>query len=248
MDALFHDGLLSESLRAHERKLEAAAQAIPPDHALATSAEDLAAALVAEYRVEPIVLDEAAKTVVPKDERIDVSHDWSRGIDARYGPVYVPGTKLTLHVPFSGEADLFKLQPSTVSMNLPRGKVAGHELLLSTSAPAPVPPDLGEALLRGLAHVKTHIDWVNAEVRVYNDRLPGVALAAATARREKVIADHDLVAALGIPVRRADAPKTYAVAPVRKRSSGRSRAGPTRSSSQRSRRRCTRTSSRSPAR
>src|SRR5258706_5844724 len=127
MDMLFHDGRLSDSLRAHEQKLEATAQAIPGDHALATSAEDLAAALAAEYRVEPIVLDEAAKTVVSTDERIDVSGDWSRGLDRRDGPFYVPGTRLTLHVPFSGEADLFKLQPSTISLNPPRGKVTGRE-------------------------------------------------------------------------------------------------------------------------
>ena len=216
MDTLFHDGRLPDSLRAHEQKLIAAAQAIPADHALATSAEDLAAALVAEYRVEPIVLDEAAIAVASKDEPIDVSRDWSRGIDPRGGPVYVPGTMLTLHVPFSGEADLFKLQPSTVSMNPPHGKVTGGELRISTSAPAPVPADLGDALKRVLTQVKTHLDWVNAEVREYNDRLPGVALAAATARREKVIADHDLVASLGIPVRRADTPKTYAAPPVRR--------------------------------
>jgi hypothetical protein len=70
--------------------------------------------------------------------------------------------------------------------------------------------------MRELAQVKTHIDWVNSDVREYNDRLPGVALAAATRRREKVIADHDLVASLGIPVRRADVPKTYAAPPVRR--------------------------------
>jgi len=216
MDPLFHEARLSESLRAHEQKLEAAAQAIPADHALATSAEDLAVSLVEEYQVEPIVLDEGAMTIASVDERIDVSHDWSRVSDPRGGPIYVPGTKITLHVPFTGEADLFKLQPSTVSMNPPRGRVIGHELQLSASAATPVPPDLGEALKTELSKVKTHIDWVNAEVRAYNDRVPGLALAAATARRDKVVADHDLVASLGIPVRRADAPKTYVAPPVRR--------------------------------
>jgi hypothetical protein len=46
---LFNDGDLGASLRAQEQKVEQAAQAVPADHALATSIEDLAAALVCAF-------------------------------------------------------------------------------------------------------------------------------------------------------------------------------------------------------
>jgi hypothetical protein len=213
---LFVDAVLGDSLRAHEHKMEQAAQAIPADCALATSAEDLAAALVEEYQVEPLVLDEGAMTVSHKDEQIDVSRDPMRFIPDPSQPFYVPGTTVTLHVPFTGEADLFKMRASSFTLNPPRGKVSGSELFISTSVPAPAPANVGDQLKHTLSQIKSHVDWVNAEVREYNARLEGLALAAANRRREKVKADHDLVAAIGIPVRRTDAPKTYAAPPVRK--------------------------------
>lgn len=213
---LFIDGVLGDSLRVSEQKVEEAAQAIPADRALASSAEDLAAALVEEYRVEPLVLDEGAMTVSHKDERIDVSRDPMRFISDPSQPFYVPGTNVTLHVPFTGAAGLFKMRASSFTMNPPRGAVMGSELLISTSVPSPAPANVGDELRRTLSQVKTHVDWLNAEVREFNARLDGLALASATRRREKVKADHDLVASFGIPVRRTDAPRTYAAPPARK--------------------------------
>jgi hypothetical protein len=213
---LFSDDDLGASLRARAEKLEQAAQRIPAGHALATSAQDLAAALVEEFRLEPVVLDQAAMTMSYRDEKIDVSGDPMRFISDPSRPFYVPGTTITYHVPFRGEADLFKMRASTFTLNPPTGVVARGELQIAESVPTPVPTGIKNRLDDGLARVKTHLDWVNAEVSEFNGRLEGVALAAATRRREKVIADHDLAASFGIPVRRADAPKTYAAPPVRR--------------------------------
>jgi hypothetical protein len=211
---LFSDGDLSATLRSQEEKVEGAAQDIPADHAVANSAEDLAAALVEEFRIDPIALDEGAMTVSSRDEQIDVSRDPMRFIRDPSRPFYVPGTTVTYHVPFGGAAGLFKLRPSRFTSNPPSGFVGDGELRISESVPTPVPADIKAQLDRNLAQVKTYLDWVNADVTAFNARLAGSALAAATRRREKVKADHDLVASFGIPVRRADAPTTYAAPPV----------------------------------
>lgn len=213
---LFNDGDLGASLRAQEQKVEQAAQAIPADHALATSIEDLAAALVGEFRVEPVVLDEAAMTLSHHDEKIDVSQDPMRFISDPSRPFYVPGTTVTLHIPFSGDAGLFKVRPSRFTFRALFGDVADRELRISATVPAPVPPDIKARLDGELAQIKSYIETANADVASYNASLEGLALAAAKKRREKVIADHDLVASFGIPVRRADAPRTYAAPPVRR--------------------------------
>jgi hypothetical protein len=215
-DYLFSEGDLGSALRAQEQKMEQAAQAIPSDHALAASAEELAAELVEQFRIEPLVIDEGAKTVSHHDSKVDVSRDPTRFIDDPGTPFFIPGTTVTYHLPVRGEMDLFKMRASTFTLNPPRGVVTNGELLISETVPAPVPPDLKDRLDQELAKVKTHHDWVNAEVGEFNTRLPGLALTAATRRREKVMADHALVASFGVPVRRADAPKTYAAPPVRR--------------------------------
>jgi hypothetical protein len=216
---LFNDGDLSASLRAQEQKVGQAAQVIPADHALAASAEDLAAELVAEFRVEPIVLDEAAMTLSHRDEQIDVSRDPMRFISDPSRPFYVPGTAVTLHIPFRGDTGLFKVRPSRFTLSPPFGEVVDGELRISESVPAPVPADIKARLERELAQIKSYIETANADLAAYNTRLEGLALAAAKKRREKVIADHDLVASFGIPVRRADAPTTYGAPPIRRSAS-----------------------------
>ncbi len=213
---LFSSGDLGGSLRAQEQKMEQAAQVIPADHALASSAPDLAAELLGQFRVEPLVLDEEAITVSHQDAQVDVSRDQMRMITDRSRPFHIPGTTVTYHVPYSGEADLFKMRPSTWSMSLPMAVVGDGELRISATVPTPVPASLKGHLDGELAKIRQFLGWVNADVDTFNDRLEGLALTSATRRREKVIADHDLIASFGVPVRRAAAPKTYAAPPVRR--------------------------------
>lgn len=213
---LFTHGDLSASLRAQLEKMTKAAQEIPADHALAASDADLAAELVAQFHVEPLELDEAAMTASQEDAKVDVSRDPMRFISDPSRPFYVPGTLVTFHVPFSGEADLFKMRPSRFTLSPPYGEVSGHELRVSVTEAAPIKGNIKERLERELTAVKGYVASIKGDVERFNAELEGAALAAAKRRREKVIADHDLVASLGIPVRRADAPKTYAARPVRR--------------------------------
>ena len=215
-DALFNKVDVGATLRAQEQKLAATAASIPADHALATSAEDLAAELVELFHIEPITLHEDALSVSHHDTKVDVSRDRMRVINDRSRPLFIPGTTVTYHVPFGGEADLFKVRPSRLTLSPPYAVVAGNEVQISETAPTPIPPGIKDRLDRTLTQIKSYLDTLNADVGAYNDRLPEIALAAVIRRRDKLIADHDLVASFGIPIRRGDAPKTYAAAPVRK--------------------------------
>lgn len=217
-DALFAGGHLSDALRAQERKMAEAAQEIPADHALARSTEELSAELVERFRVEPLDLAWDAKTVSHRDTKVDVTHDPRRFIDPSEGPVHLPGTSVTYHVPFQGDADLFKLRPSTMTTVLPHANVTGNELQITVTAPIPVPPTLGGALEEEVKRLEQYVAWANADVARFNFGLEAAARTAAQRRREKVLADHELIASLGVPVRRReDAAPTYAAPAVQRR-------------------------------
>lgn len=216
-DYLFVSGDLGDALRGAEDKLGQAAEAIPADHALARSADELVAELLERFRVEPLILDWEATTAAIDDAMIDVGGDWSRGLGPRDGPVHVSGTKLTYHIPFVGERDLLKLRPSHFTFSPPRGVIGEHELLMIATST----PDHREALKATLeaemAKVKTYVGHANADVGAFNERLEGTARQRVEERRAKVIGDRELVASLGVPVRRReDAATTYAVAPTRR--------------------------------
>lgn len=216
-DALFAGNHLSDALRAQERKMAEAAQEIPADHALARSTEELAAELVERFRVEPLDVDWDGKTVSHRDTKVDVTYDPRRFIDPSEGPVQLPGTSVTYHIPFQGDADLFKLRPSSMTTVLPHANVTGNEVQITVTAPIPVPPTLGSALEEEIKRLQQYVAWANADVARFNGGLEAAARTAAQRRREKVLADQELIASLGVPVRRReDAAPTYAASSVQR--------------------------------
>lgn len=215
-DYLFTGDFINEAFRAQDEKLARAAEAIPSDRALGRSVDELAAELVEKFHVQPLVVDWGAMTATIGDAKVDVSGDWNRGPFLQSGPVNVVGTKVTYHIAFRGDEDLFKFRPSTHLMNPPQGVVKEGEVRVSLTVPAPVPDNVGAELDRQVAAIRTHLDWINNDVEAFNRRLVGTARQAAQRRRDKVLADHELAARLGVPLRRReDAAPTYATPAVR---------------------------------
>jgi hypothetical protein len=54
-----------------------------------------------------------------------------RMIYDRSGPFYVPGNKTVIAVPFEGDANFFKVQPQTYTLNPPRAEIGRDEILLT---------------------------------------------------------------------------------------------------------------------
>lgn len=200
-EPIFYGQSLSDALRAREGQLDAAGTAFKADLVRVRSIDEVAAQLVKEYRVEPLALDWARMTVSSEDTQIDVSGEWDRVIFDRSRPFHVPATQLTFHVPYTGERDLFKFRPSTYTSNPPRAIVGERELRLVAVAPADRRDGLKPGLDAEIAKVKLYLAYMNADVLAFNAQLETRARAAATRRHEKVKADDDLVASLGIPVR-----------------------------------------------
>jgi len=216
-DYLFNEGYLSAAFEGRRRELEQAAQQIPSAHALAASVEELAGELIDRYRIEPLDLDWDQMSVSVEDTRVDISGDPRRLVFDRGGPFLVPGTTITYHVPFRGESDLFKFQPSTFTLNPPRAQVAGHELRIAETRPADATEGLREELDRTASSIKSYVTTVRSDVERFNKELEQSARGAAERRRAKVLADRELVASFGLPVkRREDAAPTYATPAVRR--------------------------------
>jgi hypothetical protein len=212
---LFQGRDLRDGLAAREAEAKGAALQIPADHALARSPDELAAELFERYTVERLELDWDNTSAQVSDTQVDVSHDVMRAIYDRSQPAYVPGSRLTYHVPFTGHAWLFSAQPNIFGPVHPQGEIRGGQdrsgdLLLWASAPADSMAQLKGQVEAETERVKKWVDYVNMEVDVYNAQLRGLILAAVEQRRRKVLGDKELLASLNMPVRRReDAAPTY---------------------------------------
>jgi hypothetical protein len=201
-------------LRGREAQAVAAAKSLPVSEVLARSVDELTARIVEEHVVEPVTLDLDAMTM----DKADAEISYSRASSFDRMPGSVPGTRISLFVPFSGEADLFKFRPSTYSTMPPSGRVAGQELILTYAAPGVTAGQITSWKNRELENIDKYLAWANGDVESFNERLPGKVRAAVAARFEKVRSDEDVVAALGLPLRRReDAPRTYVAPDIRRK-------------------------------
>jgi len=216
-DLLFSAGRLADVLDNQARLVDAAAQAIPAEHALARSIDELAAELVERYEIEPVVLDWSGVTLSSDEVKIDVTYDPRRGFFGDEGRVHVAGTRLTFHVPLSGESKLLKLRPSHYTSNPPRGAVSATELRLVSEAPVDSRDGLKGVLEAEADNVRRYLDFASADLTTWSATLPKMAHDGVEHRRQQVIADREFVASIGVPLRRReDARPTYAVAPIRR--------------------------------
>lgn len=225
-DYLFFEGSLSGVFEGRRREMEQAAQQIPPAHALSATVDELAAELVERFQIPPLELDWGQMSVSSNDTQVDVSRDPMRMFFERTGPFYVSGTTITYHVPYRGERDLFKFQPSRFTLNPPMGQVTGSELQISITRPADSMSGVRADLDRTAESIKSYVKTVQGDVEGFNRSLEQSARSAAERRRSKVLADRELVASFGLPVkRREDARPTYATPAVRRSVSARPHSG-----------------------
>ena len=92
---------------------------VDADRLLNTPVEDLAAYFAEKYKITVPTLDIDSLVVDQREKQIDVSRDPMRMIMDRGRPFYVTGTEIEVEVPFTGEAEAFKIQPNPYTLSPP---------------------------------------------------------------------------------------------------------------------------------
>ncbi len=185
---------------------------------LNTVPEDLKNYLVEKYSITPIKLLRDQWYADHQDAPVDVRYDQMRLIDDRSRPAMVPGERIEVRIPFEGESELFYSKANTFNMNPPRAVIDKNEIVLRYESPSDQPQNVRPLVDRALADIEQHLGWQRGMIDAHNTSLLSAAEHAIQQRRERLLAQSERAATLGIPIRRRDdAPKTYAVPTVRKK-------------------------------
>ncbi len=215
---LFSTHDLDQSLRNTVQKMRQEVEGLDANRLLSTAPEDLSRYLVEKYRIEPIQLRRDDWYADHQDVPVDVRHDPMRWIDDKSRPVMVPGERFEVRVPFEGESELFYARPNTMTTSPPRAVIERNELVLHYDSPSDTPRDVRPLVDRALVEIEQHLGWQRTMLDAHNNALPGAAAQAIQQRRERLLAQSQRAASLGIPIRRRDnAPKTYAIPTARKK-------------------------------
>jgi hypothetical protein len=181
-------------MEARRQQLESEVHKIAEQNLLGDSVETLARQLAEKYRLDVPTLDLENAVAEPSEATVEVS-----------GPSYglswdevraVPGTRITLDIPFTGNPEMFRVCPSS-SNSLPTyAKVHGHKLILEQSGTKLNANQVQVEFDRDIDNINSYLDWLRNDAQKFNDQLPTLARQLIEVRRKKVSGNQELVAGL----------------------------------------------------
>jgi hypothetical protein len=201
----------TEAVKKHVR-------GIPANTLLNASEHDLIASDVEEFRLDvPTLKEDEIHIAESVETQIDVQYDPMRMVFDRSQPCLVPGTKTVIAVPFAGNPDFFRVRPQTHTLNPPRGNIGKNEILLTYTSTNHDGAAIKTEYQRAVSSIKDYLTWLAESAAQFNSQLEGLVTSQVKARKERLLADAGMTAAIGLPLRKREGmPVTYSV-PVKRR-------------------------------
>jgi|GEM_PF-206498 len=200
---LFSDDDLASGLDGRKRRIRELVEAVPREQFLITSVDTLCEHTVDQLAVDPLVLHEDQMTMEHGETKIDVTHRFEYGGSLDGRPVMVDGHLLKFFVPFSGDPDLWRLRPSTYSLNPPRGDIDTRRKLLTLSFANTSQTDeawFRQQLEGALTSIRQSVATQTTQIQQYNASLLRAVQEVVAHRREQLSKLHGLVASFTIPL------------------------------------------------
>lgn len=192
-------------------------ESIEPNRLLNTATEELLSYFKDKYEINVPALNKDGITVDQREMKIDVSRDRSRAIYDRSGPFYIDGTLVEVEVPFSGDAEVFKVQPTSFSLNPPRAKIKQAALVISIEGTDLDSQKVKAEIDHTLSQIEINLECLSQSANQFNQSIPQIALEQIDRRKNKLLKDRDLVANLGFQMKKREGVEMTFTAPEIKR-------------------------------
>jgi hypothetical protein len=185
---------------------------------LNTNVDDLVSYFVEKYRFEIPTLREAEISADHREAQADVSGDPRRMAYLGHGPRYVIGTEIIVEVPFDGDSALFHVRPSHYDLNPPQGRLSNNSIVYTIWGDNLQQEQVQSTLQAWLVSVRQYLQRHVTSFQGFNEDLGREVRQAVDQRRSKLLRDQNLMAGLGIALkRRPDAIGTYTPPEVRRK-------------------------------
>ena len=217
-ELLFNEYEIFRVLQNHPAALKKRIQEIPTATLLNASEHDLIQALIEEFRLNvPVIDDDGIYIAESGEAQVDVSRDPMRMIHDRSRPFYVPGNKTVIAVPFKGDVEFFRVQPSSYSLSPPRATIGKGELFLTYVRTDPNAEAIKRDYQGTVNSIKEYLRSLSESAAQFNNQLEKLIASQIKTRKDRLLADAGMTAAIGLPMRKREgASATYAV-PVSRR-------------------------------
>lgn len=203
----------------HQRKrISDELATIDGNRLLNSSIEDLCDYFEGKYQVNVPVIREGEIVVDQKETQIDVSGDQMRCIRDRSRPFFMAGTAIEVTIPFDGDSEAFKVQPSIYTLNPPHAEVRSQALILNIEGTDLNAEQVRSEIDQTLSKIRSYLDNLRKDAQGLNDQIRQLSKSGIEGRRQKLLANQNLVSSLGFQLKeRKDSPKTYVSPEVRRK-------------------------------
>ena len=221
---LFCPETLDSRLTQMGRAAVAAVQNISCEDILANSPEETIARVLDVHGRERTRLMRDTTRSRQTETEVDVQHDFMRGGPYGY-PVYVQAVKIELVTTFSGP-NVFALQPSTFTLNPPRGYVQDDTIVVGCCIPLDVlDRDRDEAareMKKTIDRIEGVLRQVEADTDKWESQLHDSLRQEVQTRRDNCLAMQETSRLLGVPTEDDSAGTATYTVPIPRRQSRRS--------------------------
>jgi hypothetical protein len=193
-------------LQMQRESADKAINGFNPDVFLNTPTDDLVKKIADTYKLDiPVLLRDDAHMDEPREITVS-TQDYGRTIHQQ-------GTILVLHVPFTGDAEMFWVQPTSYDSAPPSGKLNGQEMILKMRGTNLSSHAVEKHFNSVLDDFERYLNWQRPNAVNFVTELKERARQAIEHRKARLLADRNMVASLPFKIKARGGAQTY-VAPV----------------------------------
>lgn len=213
---IFAEGDLGSAIAGQLATMRREVDAEPENKLLNMNEAEYIEYLVQKYSIQPIVFLWDEKYASGRDEMIS-AEQFPFDFNVYAGKSY-PKQVITYHIPFTGEADLLKMTPSTrilwsTDVNATDDSIS-FDIINWRDDREQINRE-AESIIQKIHEQNEH---VTREVEQFNTDLPAAAQSAVQSRKQQILKQSNLLESLGVPVKKSEStPETFAIPTVKKK-------------------------------
>jgi hypothetical protein len=209
---LFYKGDLSEALRQHLKSVDAAVDELAEGFLVSSSDAVLLEHIRTRLQVSPIELQEDRAVMTREETKVDVSHNSDHNPFRDPGPIWIPGIKVRIEIPFLGDINLWDFRSSTWRTTFPRGNVhspannnESGRLVLVYEFPADETQERIKSMHeRNLDDVRFYLTNQRAQIAAELAGLDQRIMSAIGRRRERLQRHDNLADVFGVAMKKTE--------------------------------------------
>jgi hypothetical protein len=171
--------------------------------ALFSSDDSLKSKLKAKYTIQLIEIKKDIRSN-NGDVSINIRNDqrfgayWRR--DEDLSPVFKKAKQILIHLPFSGDQELFSLKPSTFTLGNPMAEITKNELLFTIDffSDVDTTEQVEGEINNRIELIKRYVGWLNNDIMSFNNSLESLIGNSIVEMRKKLSQDEAILGKLGV--------------------------------------------------